>query len=187
MSEIKLNHQMNAKIKDILRITDEPTDLYAAARIEDLESHLAQANKKIGEQIRDMQVMGEFEENQAKKLVKAREEIEKSHNSLTFTSKENDALRTKLSKAEEQMATIRHDLRLTQDAHIEALGERDNLTKAVNMQTDLYRAELVKNEKLERVREAAEKIHTLETCEHPFFGCELGKALAALRETEGKA
>ena len=45
--EIHTYPEMNQKIKDILRLGDDPMCLYAAARIEELETLLAAAVKDI--------------------------------------------------------------------------------------------------------------------------------------------
>ncbi len=39
--------KMNETIKDLLRITDEPMNLYAAERIEELEAQLAADSRKM--------------------------------------------------------------------------------------------------------------------------------------------
>ncbi|MCM3144350.1 hypothetical protein [Brevibacillus sp. MER 51] len=53
--EVKTYPEMNARIKEILRLSDFPTDKYAANRIEELEvenSHLLEREKKLIESLK---------------------------------------------------------------------------------------------------------------------------------------
>ena len=49
MPKIRTYPEMNEKITDLLRFSDEPVQLYAAARIEELEKEVAQGGRANGE------------------------------------------------------------------------------------------------------------------------------------------
>lgn len=110
-------------------------------------------------------------------------------------------LESQLTQAREEIATIKHDLRLTQDAHIEALGERDQAREEIVWWKEKAKGSLdmanqaiterddlkAKLSKLERVRVAAELFKTEghKECGRNDPKCpfrEIREALAALRE-----